>query len=180
MRCLRILAVFGMVLFAASFAHAQGFSVGVGFGAPVYDAPPVCTYGYYPYAPYGCAPYGYYGPEWFNGGFFIGAGPWFHAYPGFWAHSGFRDRGWLYFNDHRRDFDGRAFHGGGAYRGRGDVHGGSGFRGGNNFHGGGNVRGGNNFQGGGNSRGAGNFHGGGEAHGGGGFHGGSGHGGGRR
>jgi len=26
-----------------------------------------------------CAPAGYYGPEWFNGGVFIGAGRWFHG-----------------------------------------------------------------------------------------------------
>jgi hypothetical protein len=47
---------------------------------------PVCPYGYYDYAPYACAPYGYYGPEWFNGGVFIGAGPWFHGGPGFHGH----------------------------------------------------------------------------------------------
>ncbi|HKR26726.1 MAG TPA: hypothetical protein VJS11_04700 [Acidobacteriaceae bacterium] len=40
---------------------------------------PDCPYGYYPYAPYDCAPYGYYGPEWFPNGIFIGAGPWFHG-----------------------------------------------------------------------------------------------------
>jgi hypothetical protein len=40
---------------------------------------PVCPYGYYDYPPYACAPYGYYGPEWFMGGVFIGAGPWFHG-----------------------------------------------------------------------------------------------------
>ena len=40
---------------------------------------PACPYGYYDVAPYGCAPSGYYGPEWFNGGVFIGAGPWFHG-----------------------------------------------------------------------------------------------------
>jgi hypothetical protein len=40
---------------------------------------PSCPYGYYDTAPYGCAPYGYYGPEWFSGGVFIGAGPWFHG-----------------------------------------------------------------------------------------------------
>ncbi|MGB6745480.1 MAG: hypothetical protein WBE38_17675 [Terracidiphilus sp.] len=40
---------------------------------------PVCPYGYFDYAPYTCAPYGYYGPEWFSGGVFIGAGPWFHG-----------------------------------------------------------------------------------------------------
>jgi hypothetical protein len=40
---------------------------------------PECPYGYYDAAPYGCAPAGYYGPEWFTGGVFIGAGPWFHG-----------------------------------------------------------------------------------------------------
>jgi len=40
---------------------------------------PDCPYGYYDTTPYGCAPTGYYGPEWFNGDGFIGAGPWFHG-----------------------------------------------------------------------------------------------------
>ena len=40
---------------------------------------PECPYGYYDTTPYGCAPTGYYGPEWFNGDGFIGAGPWFHG-----------------------------------------------------------------------------------------------------
>jgi hypothetical protein len=40
---------------------------------------PVCPYGYFDYPPYDCAPYGYYGPDWFVGGIFIGAGPWFHG-----------------------------------------------------------------------------------------------------
>src|ERR1700723_3112942 len=47
---------------------------------------PVCPYGYYDVAPYDCAPYGYYGPEWFSGGVFIGAGPWFHGPAGFHGH----------------------------------------------------------------------------------------------
>ncbi|MGB0125785.1 MAG: hypothetical protein WA419_00230 [Silvibacterium sp.] len=42
-------------------------------------AAPACPYGYYDYAPYNCAPTGYYGPEWFNGGVFIGAGQWYHG-----------------------------------------------------------------------------------------------------
>ena len=42
--------------------------------------------GYYDTAPYGCAPTGYYGPEWFNGDGFIGAGPWFHGPHGFYGH----------------------------------------------------------------------------------------------
>jgi hypothetical protein len=42
-------------------------------------AAPNCPYGYYDYAPYNCSPYGYYGPEWFNGGVFIGTGRWYHG-----------------------------------------------------------------------------------------------------
>lgn len=120
MRYLRILAVLGICLVSASFAHAQRFVVGVGIGAPAYVGPaPVCDYGYYPYAPYACAPYGYYGPDWFDGGVFIGAGPWFHGFygrPGFYGHGG--------------------FYGGRGFYGRGDDHfEHGGFRGG--FHGGG-------------------------------------------
>ena len=40
---------------------------------------PSCPYGYYDYAPYRCSPNGYYGPSYFNGGAFIGVGPWFHG-----------------------------------------------------------------------------------------------------
>jgi hypothetical protein len=47
---------------------------------------PECPYGYYDVPPYSCAPYGYYGPEWFSGGVFIGAGPWFHGPAGFHGH----------------------------------------------------------------------------------------------
>ena len=47
---------------------------------------PDCPYGYFDYAPYDCAPYGYYGPDWFAGGLFIGAGPWFHGPRGFYGH----------------------------------------------------------------------------------------------
>jgi hypothetical protein len=47
---------------------------------------PVCPYGYYDASPYRCAPYGYYGPEWFSGNVFIGAGPWFHGRNEFRGH----------------------------------------------------------------------------------------------
>ena len=47
---------------------------------------PDCPYGYYDAAPYGCAPYGYYGSEWFTGGLFVGAGPWFHGSNDFQGH----------------------------------------------------------------------------------------------
>jgi hypothetical protein len=47
---------------------------------------PDCPYGYYDYAPYNCVPDGYYGPEWFTGGVFIGVGPWFHGPNEFQGH----------------------------------------------------------------------------------------------
>lgn len=47
---------------------------------------PICPYGYYDFAPYNCAPYGYYGPDWFVGGVFIGAGPWYHGHDHFYGH----------------------------------------------------------------------------------------------
>src|ERR1700729_2949308 len=90
MRYLRILAVLGLFLIPASYAHAQGYSVGVGVGDPAYAyGPPACSYGYYSYYPYACAPYGYYGPQWFAGGVFIGAGPWYHWG---WGHGGYYGR----------------------------------------------------------------------------------------
>lgn len=47
---------------------------------------PDCPYGYYDYEPYDCAPHGYYGPAWFDGGIFIGVGPWFHGPRDFRGH----------------------------------------------------------------------------------------------
>ncbi len=62
----------------ASAAPAQ-ISVNIGVA-------PECPYGYFDYAPYDCAPYGYYGPDFFVGGVFIGAGPWFHGPRNFAGH----------------------------------------------------------------------------------------------
>ena len=64
----------------SAYAPAQ-ISIGVNIGPA-----PVCPYGYFDYPPYNCAPYGYYGPDWFVGGVFIGAGPWFHGPHGFYGH----------------------------------------------------------------------------------------------
>src|SRR5580658_5334505 len=64
-------AVAGIGITAATPKAEAQVSVGVNIGAA-----PECPYGYYDVAPYNCAPAGYYGPEWFNGGVFIGAGPW--------------------------------------------------------------------------------------------------------
>ena len=47
---------------------------------------PDCPYGFYDYAPYACAPSGYYRPDWFTDGIFIGVGPWFHGRAHFRGH----------------------------------------------------------------------------------------------
>jgi hypothetical protein len=73
-------AVLLIAALTAPNASAQ-VSIGVNIGPA-----PVCPYGYFDYAPYDCAPYGYYGPEWFTGGVFIGAGPWFHGPRNFHGH----------------------------------------------------------------------------------------------
>lgn len=74
------LAIFAGLLFTAQAPRTQA-QVSVSIGVA-----PVCPYGYFDYPPYDCAPYGYYGPEWFNGGIFIGAGPWFHGPASFHGH----------------------------------------------------------------------------------------------
>jgi hypothetical protein len=143
MRYAKYLVMFGLLVLclgAAPYAHAQRIGVGIGIG-PVGPAP-VCAYGYYPNYPYACAPYGYYGPSWFSGGVFIGAGPWYHGFygrPGYgWGRGGY---GW-----------GR----GGYGYGRGYVGGGRGFAGhgavGGGFHGNA-ARGGGGFHGGGHGGG---------------------------
>ena len=103
MRYLKFVALFGILLFAAGNAKAQ-VSVGVGIG-PVYSsyygAPPVCDYGYFDYYPYDCAPYGYWGPDYFINGVFIGVGPWYHGYYG----RGYYGRGY------GRGYYGRGYYG---------------------------------------------------------------------
>src|SRR5580704_10705135 len=73
--------VLGIALTASAPKAQAQVSVGVDIGAA-----PVCPYGYYDVPPYACAPYGYYGPEWFVGGAFVGAGPWFHGPANFRGH----------------------------------------------------------------------------------------------
>ena len=75
MRGMKFLALTAVTAgcFIASLPRAEA-QVNISIGVA-----PECPYGYYDVAPYGCAPSGYYGPEWFTGGVFIGAGPWFHG-----------------------------------------------------------------------------------------------------
>jgi len=78
---LLVAAVAGIALtVAAPEAQAQA-QVAVDIGVA-----PDCPYGYYDVPPYACAPAGYYGPEWFNGDVFIGAGPWFRGAADFKGH----------------------------------------------------------------------------------------------
>ena len=80
-RVTRTLALAAVAAGAAATAAKAEADVSINIGAE-----PVCPYGYYDSAPYTCAPYGYYGPEWFSGGVFIGVGPWFHGPEHFHGH----------------------------------------------------------------------------------------------
>jgi hypothetical protein len=77
-KVLALTAVAGFAFTAATTSSQAQINVSIGA--------PDCPYGYYDAAPYSCAPYGYYGPEWFNGGVFIGAGQWFHGPEHFQGH----------------------------------------------------------------------------------------------
>jgi hypothetical protein len=130
MKYLRYVAMIALLAMPLAYAQAAvGVGIGVGVG-PVVAGPPVCAYGYYPDYPYSCAPYGYYGPSWFAGGVFIGAGPWYHG----WGHPYYPARGFLGRGFAGRGFAGHGFVGRGPVGGRGFVAR-SGSRGG--FHGGG-------------------------------------------
>jgi hypothetical protein len=140
MRYLRYLALMGILMLPVAYSQAQ-VAVGVRVGPGYVGTAPACAYGYYSYYPYACAPYGYYGPQWFVGGVFIGAGPWYHGYYGpgwgYRAGYGYYGRGW-------NGYYGRGYYRPGAY---GYYHGGGvGYRGyarasvGGGFHGGGGRR----------------------------------------
>jgi hypothetical protein len=74
-----LLIALGGLIGAGSILGCHPYvQAGVGYGPE-----PACPYGYYEFPPYDCAPYGYYGPEWFVGGAFIGAGPWYHGHRNF-------------------------------------------------------------------------------------------------
>jgi hypothetical protein len=76
--------VFGFAAFAIALfccAPSAPAQISINFGVE-----PVCPYGYFDYAPYQCAPYGYYGPDWFVNGVFVGAGHWFRGPAHFYGH----------------------------------------------------------------------------------------------
>ncbi len=81
LKAVKFLSILVLGTAMVSWAPVASAQVAISIGAA-----PVCPYGYFDYAPYDCAPYGYYGPDWFVGGLFIGAGPWFHGPRGFYGH----------------------------------------------------------------------------------------------
>ncbi len=147
MNVLKSIALSAALLSAGTLAPAQ-ISVGVNLGPA-----PVCPYGYFDYAPYSCAPYGYYGPDWFVGGVFLGAGPWFHGPRGFYGHvdnrydprhgyhGPFPDRGAQPFNhfqgNEAHDFQGHVGNPGHDAGGEHNPEAHGAFGGGGGFHGGG-------------------------------------------
>ena len=106
MRYLKYFALLGALLFlSVGSVKAQDYDEGYYADYGSYGPPPVCSYGYFSYYPYACAPYGYWGPNYFVDGLFIGVGPWYGR--GFGR--GFRGRGGF----------GRGFHDGRGFNGRG-------------------------------------------------------------
>jgi hypothetical protein len=89
---MKILKQLGFMTIAAGFLLAPVYNATAQVRVNIGLAP-VCPYGYYEGTPYGCAPDGYYGPEWFSGGIFLGAGPWYHGPGRFYGHV-----------DHRLDY----------------------------------------------------------------------------
>ena len=142
MRHLKYLVLLAALALPAAYSQAQvavGVQIGPSYG--VYNAPPVCEYGFYPDYPFACAPHGYWGPEYFVDGIFIGAGPlynFYYTHPGFYrpfyVNRGFGFHGGFnHFRGGGRIYDRERFRGDG-FRDRG-------FR---NFNG---VRGGQSFRG---------------------------------
>ncbi len=140
MRLLRTLSLLTLTCIFCGMA-SQG-SAQISFGVNI-GPEPICPYGYFSYPPYNCAPYGYYGPDWFLNGLFIGAGPWFHGPHGFWGHV---DNRWDPRHGYRGPFPERGshaftnFHANEARDGRG--HAGTANHSGAGEHSGGFVRGG--------------------------------------
>jgi hypothetical protein len=133
--CIALLASLAMI----PSASAQ-VSVGINIGG---GPPPSCPYGYYNYAPYSCAPSGFWGPNYFYNGIFLGVGPWYHwGYRNGWGSHRFVPNGGGYIGR-----GGPGYYGGRPGYGHGGPRpgfrpGGPGPRPGGGFHGGGRGPGG--------------------------------------
>ncbi len=179
MRYFKYLALLAVLALPAVHSQAQvAIAVQIGPNYGLYNAPPVCPYGFYPDYPFDCAPYGYWGPEWFVDGVFIGAGPWYRFYyvhPEFYRRyyyvgrferfhdREFREHRWFRADDDRRFRDRDHWYRGGdrEFRDRGFRGVDRGFREGDrSFRGGGNeFRGWDRGFHGGHDRGSGRGHG---------------------
>jgi hypothetical protein len=167
MRYLKYCALLAVLMVPLAYSQAEvRWGVGIGVGPGYVAGPPVCEYGYYDYSPYACAPYGYYGPQWFSGGVFIGAS-WYHSYLGrgaYYGRGGYYGRSGFYGREgYGREGYARGYARGGYERegyARGGYNRGGGYdrgndrayaRGGNGFRasGGGGYRGGSGSHGGG-------------------------------
>ncbi len=82
MRYFKYLALLAVLIVLAAVHSQAQVAIGVQIGPTYgyYNVPPPCPYGYYSYYPFDCAPYGYWGPQWFADGVFIGTGPWYRFY----------------------------------------------------------------------------------------------------
>lgn len=129
---MRILLLAGITMLLASLALVPTAKAQISIS--IY--PPVCSHGYYEYAPYGCAPMGFYGPGYFYNGIFLGVGPWANwGYGHGWEGHRFRDGGGGRYVAGRRNSGGHAYAGN---RGRGPS---AGYRGSSRSHGGASARG---------------------------------------
>jgi len=156
MRYLKYGALLAVLMVPLAYSQAEvRWGVGIGVGPGYVAGPPVCEYGYYDYSPYACAPYGYYGPQWFSGGVFIGAGPWYHSYlgrggyygregyygrSGFYGREGYGREGYARGGYARGGYERQDYARSGYNRGGGYARGGNGFHGGGGSHGGGGHR----------------------------------------
>jgi len=143
MRYLKYVALLAVLMVPFAYSQAQvGVGIGVRVGPGYVAGPPACAYGYYDNYPYACAPYGFYGPNYFVDGLFVGVGPWYHwGHPGWFWNRGAYGRGFV----GRPGFAARGYDRGyarGVVRGetRGAIRGGNAFRGGASH--GGEFRGG--------------------------------------
>jgi hypothetical protein len=110
MSAIKTLIGTAVIVAGLAFVPAVKAQISVGIGIQ-----PVCSYGYYDYAPYACAPMGFYGSGYFYNGIFLGMGPWAG-----WGYG----HGW---GSHRFTADGGgSYHGGGGAAANRGYHGGSG------------------------------------------------------
>jgi len=121
---MRSLLLAGATTLLVSLALAPTANAGV----VISINPPMCSYGYYDYAPYACAPMGFYGPGYFYNGIFFGVGPWANwGYGHGWGGHRFSGGGGGRYVEARGNGGGRAY---AANRGPGRAAAGAGRNGG--------------------------------------------------